>query len=92
MADLHAVPESPDNVVELDMITRLDIPPERILNGALKADLEQAFVIGWGRDGELYTASSFANGPELLWMIELAKKRLLAIGDGEVPIDHLNGA
>ena len=83
---------SEDNVVELDMVTRLDIPVERVLNGAMKADLNNVFVVGWDQDGDLYTASSIADGAELLWMLELAKKRLLAIGDGDVPISHLPGA
>lgn len=84
--------EPADNVVVLDMVTRIDIPAERVLNGALKANLESAFVLGYERDGELYTASSVAAGPELLWMLKLAEKRLLAIGDGDVPIQHLPGA
>lgn len=66
-------------VVEWNGITRLDLPVERILGKALEADLDSAVVIGWGKDGELYFASSYAGGPEVLWLLETAKRDLLAI-------------
>lgn len=76
------------NVVELDTITRLDIPVERVLRRATEADLEHVVVIGWRKDlpdgeDEFYFASSRPGGPEVLWMLALAQKRLLEIGDSE---------
>lgn len=70
------------DVVELQTVTSLDLPPERILNGAIAKDLESAIVIGITKDGELYFASSIADGADTLWWMEIAKKRLLEIGDG----------
>jgi hypothetical protein len=68
---------SEDNVVVLPVVTRLDLPPDRILKGALEADLKRCFVVGWKQDGELYFASSFADGGDVLWLWEKAKALLL---------------
>lgn len=68
------------DVVELDVITKLDIPPERVLKGALEIELESVVIVGHTKDGE-YFASSIADGPEVLWMLERAKKAILEIPD-----------
>jgi hypothetical protein len=69
MADVHV----------LGVVTKLDLPAERILTGALAAELDSAVVIGW--DGsDLYFASSIANGAEVLWLLEEAKIQLMAKG------------
>lgn len=68
-------------VVELDVETLLDLPAERILRRALEADLEGVVVIGWCGDGTRYFASSYAAGPEVLWLLETAKRDLLSIED-----------
>lgn len=70
-----------DNITILPVITRLDIPCERVLNGALKANLKEAVVVGFDSDGEFYFASSQADGGDILWLFELAKKKLLEVGD-----------
>jgi len=80
-----APPAEPSNVVEANVITKLDIPVERILQGAVNAGLSDVFVIGYDAEGDLFTSFSFANGPEALWMLELAKKRLMEIGDNDDP-------
>lgn len=69
-------------VVVLPVVTRLDVPAERILEGAVAAGLEKAVVIGWAAGGEFYFASSLADGGEVLWLLEMAKKRLLEAGGG----------
>jgi hypothetical protein len=68
------------DVVELDVVTSLDLPPERILNKALEKDLAGVIVVGTDKDGEFYFASSYAAGPEVLWLLEGAKMKLLKIG------------
>lgn len=70
-----------DNVVELKTITKLDLPPERILDRARDAGMQIAIVIGLDSDGEFYFASSAADGGTALWWIEKAKKKLLEYGD-----------
>lgn len=70
-----------DNVVILDVITKLDLPADRVLQKAIDSEVTDAVVIGWDKDGDLYFASSVADGGSVLWLMELAKKRLLEIGD-----------
>jgi len=64
------------NVVELGCITRLDLPADKVLNAAIDK-LETAVIIGWDKDGDFYFASSKADGGDVLWLIEKAKKLLL---------------
>ena len=71
---LKAVP----TVTVLPVTTTLDQPCERILNGALEAPLRQVIVIGFDADMELYFASSMADGGDVLWWLEVAKRRLFA--------------
>lgn len=66
-------------VIEAPFITRLDGPPDRVLNHASAADLEGVVVVGWHKDGEFYFHSSIANGGDNLWLFELAKKSLLEV-------------
>jgi len=67
-----------DNVVELGGYTKLDIPPDRVLNAAVDK-LQDVVVIGWEKETNLlYFASSTANGPEILWLLEKAKEKLLS--------------
>jgi hypothetical protein len=69
-----------DNVVELGCVTRLDMPPERILDKAGEEDLKSVVIMGYYNDSdELYFASSLASGPEVLWLIERLKKLLLEV-------------
>lgn len=60
-----------------DGITKLDLPPDRILESA-KEKLQGVIVIGFDHAGEFYAASSYADGGNALWLLEVCKKRLLA--------------
>lgn len=69
------------NVVTLNAPTKLDIPVDRVLDGAKDADLDGLFIVGRTKDGELYFASSIADGGDVLWLWEIAKSRLMeAVG------------
>ena len=70
-------------IIELETVTTLDLPPERILRKADEADLAQVIVIGYDKDGNEYFASSIANGPEVVWALERTKLRLLRTADVE---------
>lgn len=70
-----------DNVVPFNGMTRLDVPAERILQKAIEAGLDKVVVMGWDSDGDLYTASSMADGGEVLWVMELTKRRLMDIAE-----------
>ena len=64
-------------VVPFSGPTRLDTPAARVLTTASDASLQTAIVIGWDSTGEFYFASSAADGAEVLWLIELAKIKLM---------------
>lgn len=66
-------------VIILPVVTKLDIPAERVVNSAVEAKLKDVVVIGFDGEGALYFASSYADGGDVLWMMELAKKALLEI-------------
>lgn len=68
-----------DKVVDLDCVTRLDLPSERVLQKAIDAAVQEVVVIGYDKDGEFYFASSKADGGDVLWLLEQAKKRLMEI-------------
>ena len=73
-----------NNVVDLNCITRLDIPAERIIVAASIAGLSHVVIIGELPDGSEYFGSSRSDGPEILWAIERAKMRLLRIVDEDL--------
>jgi hypothetical protein len=65
------------DVIELDCITTLPIPPEKVLQAALDHGLQEVVVIGYTKDGDYYLASSEPDGGRIIWLLELAKKKLL---------------
>lgn len=64
-------------IIELPVVTSLDVPAERILSAAIDANLSGVIIAGYEEDGEYYFASSIADGGECLWLIEQFKKELL---------------
>ena len=68
------------NVILLNNVTRLDLPPDRVLEAAL-GKLEGVIVIGYAKDGSEYFTSSYADGGDALWLIERFKMALLTVGD-----------
>ena len=69
-------------IIELDVVTRLNLDPERVLRNA-SGKLESVTIIGTTKDGEEYFSSSLASGPDVLWDLERAKMKLLQIPDKE---------
>lgn len=67
-------------VVNFTGITKLDLPPDRILESAA-GTLEGVVVLGYDKDGKEYFASSYADGGDVLWLLERCKKMLLSVGD-----------
>ncbi len=70
-----------DNVVEWGGITRLDLPPERVLGKALDGKLTSVVILGHTEDGAEYFASSLADAGDVLWLLERCKKLLLEVPD-----------
>ena len=69
-----------DNVIVLPVPTRLDVPVERVLGAAMAAEMETAVVIGWAANGDFYFASSAGDGGDVLWLLEVARKKLMEAG------------
>ncbi len=67
---------SGNNVINLKTITTLDLPPDRVLTEAV-GKLDSALVLGYDKEGFFYFGSSKANGGDVLWLLEVAKKLLL---------------
>lgn len=70
------------SVVRFPGVTKLNTDPQQVLSFAMDDKVSSAVVIGWDADGDFYFASSLADGAEVLWLLKLAEKRLLEIGDG----------
>ena len=69
-------------VVDLPVITCLDLDPDRVIDRA-KGKLARVMVIGVDKDGEEYFASSCADGGVCVWDLERAKLKLLRRVDGD---------
>jgi hypothetical protein len=69
-----------DNVTVLPVVTSLDVPCERLLTAALESTLQKVIIIGTDAEGEFYFASSTADGGDVLWWLEIAKRKLLGSG------------
>jgi len=70
-----------DNVINLGMVTRLDLPIERVLDEAKGIVTGGVVVIGFDSNGDFYGASSIADGGEVMWLLEKGKHKLLTIAD-----------
>ena len=66
-------------VVPLGNVTRLDLPTDRVLEAVKGNCSDGVVIVGYDDDGELYFASSIADGGLVLWLLELAKKKLLEV-------------
>jgi hypothetical protein len=67
----------PDNVVMLDGATTLDLPPARVLAGALEANLDAVLVLGLDRNGGEYFAGSTSDSGLALCLVERFKYLLM---------------
>lgn len=56
--------------------TKLPIPCDRVLNGAV-GKLKECVLVGLDNDGKLYIASSEPYLPDILWLLERARKEVL---------------
>jgi hypothetical protein len=68
---------SDDNVIYLNEATTEDIPPERVVEGALDANLSVAIVIGRRPDGTIYFASSTGDVKEAHWLVSVVATNIV---------------
>ena len=73
------------NVVNLPVVTKLAIDPKKVLSAALEVDWSMVIIVGVTEDGREYFASSEGDGPQVLWNLERAKKRLLSMVESDQP-------
>lgn len=64
-------------VVELDVVTTLDLPADRVLTRAMERNLQSVVVLGYDQEGEEYFCSSLADGGAVLWLMERLKLQLV---------------
>lgn len=64
------------DVVRLRCITTLPLPVTRIIDDTPR-DLSEIIVIGIDKEGDFYIATSEADGGNVLWWIEMAKRKLI---------------
>jgi hypothetical protein len=76
------------NVVDLPVITKLNLDPERVL-AAAQGKLESVVIVGYTKDGDEYFASSIADGADVVWMLERAKIKLLSVREDEMAVSKL---
>jgi hypothetical protein len=66
-----------DNIVDFPGGTLLDIPVDKVLEGAKEASLDQVVIIGSRSDGSTYLAFSTSDLYQILWFLENAKMDVL---------------
>jgi hypothetical protein len=64
------------NIVYLQCVTSLDLPPDRLLESAT-GKLKAVVIIGYDEDDNEYFASSIADGGTVIWLMEKMKLALL---------------
>ena len=57
-----------------------ELPADKVLAEAQAEGLTDAVVVGWGKDGSMYLKSSYADGPNVLWLLEQARDIILMEG------------
>lgn len=62
-------------IIPIGNVTKLDIPVDSVLENA-KSELEGCILVGYTKDGELYAASTYADGGTVMWMLEACKQLL----------------
>ncbi len=67
-------------VLRFNGITKLDIPVDSVLSGAVDEGLKCVVILGYDGEGGEYFASSLADGADVLWLLERLKLRLLTTG------------
>ena len=66
------------DVERLGCVTRFNLDPDVVINAA-EGELDAVIIAGLDKEGNYYFASSIANGPEVLWLIEKMKQELMDV-------------
>jgi hypothetical protein len=79
IADINAQMAS---VEMLGTLTTLNIPPDRVLDGA-KGQLDEVLLLGWDKNGDPYVATSIAGENGIARMGDLANRFLHKLYNGD---------
>lgn len=74
-------------IIRLNVVTKLDLTPDDVLRESIGLYPGGVFICGYDEDGNVQVASSIADGGSVLWMMEIAKVRLMTIA-GEIESDR----
>jgi len=69
-----------DNVIDLGIITKANVPPDYVLKKAV-GKLTEVVVIGYDKDGEEFFASSVADGGDVLWLLKRCEIALMRMAE-----------
>ena len=64
------------DIIPIGGVTKLDLPADRILEAA-KGSMEGVVIVGFDKDGEVYAASSYADGGTVMWLLEACKNKMM---------------
>lgn len=67
----------PADVVLWRGVTTLALPTDRVLRAALEYEFESVTIVGTLKDGTEYFASNVPDGPNVLWELARAQRKLL---------------
>lgn len=68
------------NVIQFRGPTKLDLDPDTCLENT-KGKLDRFVIVGYDKEGEFFFSSTMGDGGDVLWLMELAKKRLLEVAE-----------
>jgi hypothetical protein len=66
------------NIVEAPVENKRDI--ERVIANVRAAGLTDVVVLGYDKAGNFWADINFSDGPNALWLLELARVKVLAAG------------
>lgn len=67
----------PNDQTNMEYLRYSDLPAQRIIDGAVAANLKDISIVGWTHDGKLYMASSHARRGSTYWDLGLMQRELM---------------
>ena len=65
-----------NKIVPIGNLSRLNDDPDKILRAAI-GKLEGVVISGFDKDGEVWAASSYADGGTVMWLLEACKTKMM---------------
>lgn len=71
------LPSKSASIARLGCVTRLDLSADEILTANI-GKFDGVVLVGYTADGEVRTVSSYADGGNVLWLMEVLRNRLMS--------------